>query len=263
MKTFLCLLAAQLAFGSALADPYASDWAVSAKSRARLIADGTGQAGFQIALAPGAITYWRDPGDAGVPPTFDFSRSANLASAEVEFPAPMRIAEPDGSEAFGYDSRVVFPIRVRASDPAKPVELELDASYAVCEKICLPARASSRLTLIAGAATAFAPDIAAARASVPASEDAAKLGIAVTALEGRNWRLCLPDASRAPRDLFVEPPEGWWLTAKPSDAEPGRDCFALALRQAPDGAAFPADVGATFTGGSGAVETRVTLPPRS
>jgi DsbC/DsbD-like thiol-disulfide interchange protein len=263
MKSLAPFLAASLAVGSAVADPYASDWAISAKSRARLIADGTGQAAFEIALAPGAITYWRDPGDAGVPPTFDFSRSANLASVEVEFPAPLRIPEPDGSEAFGYDSQVVFPIRVRAADPAKPVELELDANYAVCEKVCLPARASSRLSLTPGAPTPFASEIATARARVPATEDAAKLGIAVTPLEGRNWRLCLPDASRTPRDLFVEPPEGWWLTAKASAAEPGRDCFALALRQAPADAAFPAEVGATFTGGSGAVATRLTLAPKT
>ena len=63
------------------ADPFASDWAPSLKSKARLIADGAGQAGFQIELAPGSITYWRDPGDAGVPPGFDFSRSVNVASA--------------------------------------------------------------------------------------------------------------------------------------------------------------------------------------
>ena len=93
-----------------------------AKSRARLVADARG-AGFEIALAPGAITYWRDPGEAGVPPTFDFSGSANLAKAEVEYPAPERIAEPDGSTAFGYDASVILPIRVTPADPAKPVRL--------------------------------------------------------------------------------------------------------------------------------------------
>ena len=82
-ETMGLLALALLAIGGpASADPFASDWAPSLKSQARLIADGTGQAGFQIELAPGAITYWRDPGDAGVPPTFDFSRSTNVASAE-------------------------------------------------------------------------------------------------------------------------------------------------------------------------------------
>src|SRR5271156_5168404 len=156
-------LALLIPSGPTRADPFASEWAPSAKSQARLIADGTGQAGFQIELVPGAITYWRDPGDAGVPPTFDFSRSTNVASAEVDFPAPGRIAESDGSEAFGYQRGVVFPLRVQAADPAKPVTLALDADYAVCEKICLPARAALRLDLAKGVATPYAAEIDAAR----------------------------------------------------------------------------------------------------
>jgi len=263
MNERIPVLALLVLSGPARADPFASDWASSPKSEARLIAGGTGQAGFQIELAPNAITYWRDPGDAGVPPTFDFSRSTNVASAEVDFPAPKRIVESDGSEAFGYERGVVFPIRVRAADPSKPVTLELDANYAVCEKICLPARTAVSLSLPNGAATPYAADIEAARTRVPADKDAAVLGIEVTAREGRNWRLCLPAEPGAQRDLFVEPPEGWWLTAKPEAAAAGRDCFGLALKQAPADAKFPAEVRATFTGGEGAVETKVKLSPKS
>jgi DsbC/DsbD-like thiol-disulfide interchange protein len=252
-------LALLIPSGPTRADPFASEWAPSAKSQARLIADGTGQAGLQIELAAGAITYWRDPGDAGVPPTFDFSRSANVASATVDFPAPKRIVESDGSEAFGYERGVLFPIRVKAADPAKPVTLALDANYAVCEKICLPARAAVALELPKRAPTPWAAEIDAARAVVPVAKDAAALGVELTAMEGRNWRLCLPAAPGAPRDLFVEPPEGWWLTAKAEGGEKGRDCFALSLKQAPADVRFPAEVKATITGGGGAVETVVKL----
>jgi len=96
------------------------------------------------------------PRRVGRPPTFDFAGSVNLARAEVRFPAPRRIAEPDGSEAFGYSEGVVFPILVQAKNPAQPVTLALNANYAVCEKICLPARAALSLTLPAGAPTPFA-----------------------------------------------------------------------------------------------------------
>jgi DsbC/DsbD-like thiol-disulfide interchange protein len=263
-KTMAVLaLALLIPSGPTRADPFASEWAPSPKSRARLIADGRGQAGFQIELAAGAITYWRDPGDAGVPPTFDFSRSTNVASAVVDFPPPKRIVESDGSEAFGYERGVVFPIRVKAADPTKPVTLALDANYAVCEKICLPARAAVSLGLPKGAATPWAAEIDAARALVPVARDAAALGVEVTGLEGRNWRLCLSAAPGAPRDLFVEPPEGWWLTAKAEASEEGRDCFALSLKQAPADAKFPAEVRATITGGAGAVETELQLSPKS
>src|SRR5271165_3937044 len=100
-KMAVLALALLIPSGPTRADPFASEWAPSAKSEARLIADGTGQAGFQIELAAGAITYWRDPGDAGVPPTFDFAGSDNVAKVEPVFPAPKRIKESDGSEAFG------------------------------------------------------------------------------------------------------------------------------------------------------------------
>ncbi len=129
------------------ADAFSTDWAPAAKSQARLIAGGGDLAGFEIALAPGAITYWRDPGDAGLPPTLDFSASDNVASVEPEFPAPKRIREADGGEAFGYDGGVVFPLRVKPRDPAKPVTLKLNADFAVCEKVCLPAKAHLELKL--------------------------------------------------------------------------------------------------------------------
>src|SRR5580692_6914991 len=128
--------AAALASSAAFADDYASDWARSSKSEARLVAGAPGEAGVEVRLAPGAITYWRDPGDAGVPPRFDFAGSRNLARAEPAYPAPTRIAESDGSDAFGYQDVVVFPIAVAPADPGQPVELALQFDYAVCEKLC-------------------------------------------------------------------------------------------------------------------------------
>ncbi|HEY1886529.1 MAG TPA: protein-disulfide reductase DsbD domain-containing protein, partial [Roseiarcus sp.] len=138
------VLAAMPAFA---ADAFSTDWAPAAKSQARLIAGRGDLAGFEIALAPGAITYWRDPGDAGLPPTLDFSMSDNVASVEPEFPAPKRIKEADGGEAFGYDGGVVFPLRVKPRDPTKPATLKLNADFAVCEKVCLPAKAHLELKL--------------------------------------------------------------------------------------------------------------------
>src|SRR5260370_16321788 len=102
------------------ADAFSTDWAPAAKSRARLIAGGGDLAGFEIALAPGAITYWRDPGDAGLPPTLDFSASDNVASVEPEFPAPRRIKEADGGEAFGYDAAALFPLPTNPPAPPHP-----------------------------------------------------------------------------------------------------------------------------------------------
>src|ERR1700722_8567940 len=154
------------AASASAADAFSTDWAPAAKSQARLIAGGGDLAGFEIALAPGAITYWRDPGDAGLPPTLDFSASDNVASVEPEFPAPKRITEADGGAAFGYDGDVVFPLRVKPRDPAKPATLKLNADFAVCEKVCLPAKAHLELKLTPATGSPHAGALDAALATV-------------------------------------------------------------------------------------------------
>ncbi len=238
------------------ADPFSTDWAPGAKSQARLIAAGAGLAGFEIALAPGAITYWRDPGDAGLPPTLDFSASDNVASVETKFPAPKRIKEADGGEAFGYDGGVIFPLRVKPRDPAKPATLKLDANFAVCEKVCVPAKARLTLTLPPAGESPHAGAIDAALAAVPRAVQPGVFGVLVNAgVDG--WRLCAARQDGPPRDLFVEPPEGWWLKVAPVSGEKGKDCFTLTLGDKPKDAALPVALRLTLTGGAGPVETTV------
>ena len=139
------------------ADAFSTDWATAAKSEARLVAAGGALAGFEIRLAPGAITYWRDPGDAGVPPTFDFSGSDNVAKRRAGVPGAE--ADPRGrrrARRSATTASVVIPLKVEPRDPAKPVTLALHADYAVCEKLCLPAEAKLTLTL-PGAVSPYAP----------------------------------------------------------------------------------------------------------
>jgi len=255
-----------IAFGFAGAaragEAFATDWAPAPEAAARLVAGGPNDAALEIRLAPGAITYWRDPGEAGAPPTFDFSASINVARAEALFPAPTRIVEPDGSEAFGYRDEAAFPIAVERRDATKPATLALSLTYAVCANLCLPAKANLTLTLPAAGATPYAATIAAARAATPRRVDLSALGAELTALDARDWRLCLPAEPGPPRDLFIEAPEGWFFTTKAAPGAAGRDCFAIALEDQPAGGAPPIPVRATIVGGDGAVETALTLGAR-
>src|SRR6185369_1892378 len=104
----------------------ASRWDGDARSAARLIA-GTQRlaaamrAGIEIKLKSGWHTYWRYPGDAGVPPQFDFKASQNVRQVEVLWPAPERLPEFSGLTVVGYDRDVILPLRVVPQDPAKPV----------------------------------------------------------------------------------------------------------------------------------------------
>jgi DsbC/DsbD-like thiol-disulfide interchange protein len=256
---FLLLLPGAPAFA---ADAFSTDWALAAKSQARLIAGDGDLAGFEIALSPGAITYWRDPGDAGLPPTLDFSGSDNVASVEAEFPAPKRIKEADGGEAFGYDGDVVFPLAVKPRDPAKPATLKLTADFAVCEKVCLPAKARLELTLPAAPGSPHAGAINAALATVPRAIAPKDFG-ALEALGADSWRLCAAHEDGPPRDLFVEAPEGWWLKTAPAHADGGRDCFTLTIGDKPKDAALPVALRLTLTGGAGALETTIQAAPKT
>jgi DsbC/DsbD-like thiol-disulfide interchange protein len=127
-----------------------SDWAEGHNSRVRLIA-GKGLAGVELQMPKGWKTYWRTPGDAGgVPPSFDWSKSENLASAEVLYPAPERFTDRIG-DTVGYKGTVVFPVRLEAKDPAKPIGLRLALDYGVCKDICIPAEAALTLDITSDA----------------------------------------------------------------------------------------------------------------
>ncbi len=263
MKPLAYALAAALAaVAPAAPEEYASDWARASKAEARLIAGAAGQAAVEVRLAPDAITFWRNPGDSGAPPRFDFAGSRNLARAAPRYPAPKRIAEPDGSNAFGYDDAAVFPIAVEAVDASQPIELKLKLDYAVCEKLCLPAKAELELTLPQSGASPYAATIAAAVAEVPRVSDLPTLGGALEAAGADAWRLCVKAEPGPPRDLFIEAPEGWWFATKPAADAEGRACFALELQQKPDGAALPVKLRATLTGGAAPREFPLAVAAR-
>ena len=107
--------------------------------------DGAWNAGLAITLEDGWKTYWRMPGESGVPPQFDWSGSRNLKAVTVGWPAPRRYSDAAG-ESVGYKDEVVFPLRVEPRDSSRPVQLELTLFYAVCKDICIPAEAKLALT---------------------------------------------------------------------------------------------------------------------
>jgi DsbC/DsbD-like thiol-disulfide interchange protein len=109
-------------------------------------ADGSRLAAIEIRLAPGWHTYWRVPGSAGIPPSFDWSGSANLASVAYEWPRP-EVFDRLGIRTIGYDGGVVLPVRLEPTDPAAPMQLDLALAFGVCSDICVPAEARVDLSL--------------------------------------------------------------------------------------------------------------------
>lgn len=127
------------------------------------------RAGLDIALDKGWKTYWRMPGDAGVPPEFDWTRSVNVADVKLHWPAPARFFDA-GGETVGYKHRVVFPLDVTLKDSAAPAKLALDLLFAVCDDICMPAKADAELAESTGAADAALIEDFMARVPVPVDD---------------------------------------------------------------------------------------------
>ena len=93
--------------------------------------------GLHIAMRKDWKTYWRRPGDAGIPPYFDWKNSENLKEARVLWPAPDRMQDAY-SLTIGYKDEVVFPVEIIAKDASKPVKVKLAFVYGVCLEICVP-----------------------------------------------------------------------------------------------------------------------------
>lgn len=208
------LAALALVLATIVLAPHAGAGSETAHGSAALIDGGSEgdrlRAGVDIRLAPGWKTYWRVPGDSGVPPTFDWSGSSNLAAAEVRWPAPVRFEDAFGHN-IGYKRRVVFPVTVTPENPDRPVRLALTLDYAACREVCVPARAELAVTLGDGPADPAQQALVERFAeTVPKPPDQVT-GLAVTevamAANGTDTGLVIgveSDAQDAPVEILVE-----------------------------------------------------------
>jgi DsbC/DsbD-like thiol-disulfide interchange protein len=273
VSVIVIALLSPLASGAARAAD-AAPWDGDARASVRLIAGGPPQArnaplraGVEVKLAPGWKTYWRYPGDSGVPPRFDFAGSDNVKSVTIGWPAPHRFTDESGS-SIGYKTEVIFPLRIMPQDPARPVRLHLNLDYAVCEKLCVPAEGSAELALD-GAASRFADALAAAEATVPKPArigDAAPLAVRSVHREGDGAHPHIVVdvvAPPGPVDLFAEGPTPEWALPLPEPTQAAKDGsrrFIFVLDGLPPGASpHGAALKLTLVAGANAVEVPAPL----
>ncbi|GAC1332988.1 MAG: protein-disulfide reductase DsbD family protein [Bradyrhizobium sp.] len=135
----------------------ASAWQRDSHSAVRLLAGSRSGAvllgGIAFQLQPGWKTYWRTPGDSGVPPRFDFSKSENIEAVTVLWPAPATFDDGAGGHSLGYHDQIILPLRIVAKNADKPVTLRAAINYAVCEKLCIPVEANAELPITSIAST--------------------------------------------------------------------------------------------------------------
>lgn len=134
----------------------ASEWVATDFARVRLVSAtlGVGQQthlklGIQIELEPEWKTYWRHPGEAGIPPRFNWDKSENLNGVEVSWPAPSRYTSY-GLETIGYKDEIVLPVTATLARPGVALNIGLALDYAVCRDICVPLSANLSLPVPEG-----------------------------------------------------------------------------------------------------------------
>ncbi|MEP7457150.1 protein-disulfide reductase DsbD domain-containing protein [Phyllobacterium sp. SB3] len=143
IKLFIFLIALATAFQ---AHAGSSEWTKTPGGSVRLVIDNplpqaTEVRGvIQINLDPGWKTYWREPGDAGVPPELSISGSTNVKNATLAFPAPHRF-DDGGTHWAGYKKPVSLPVTLTLAAPNQPARLKGHAFLGICETICIPVTA--------------------------------------------------------------------------------------------------------------------------
>src|SRR5437588_222701 len=247
-----------------------SSWVKDSHSAVRLLAGSRSGAvllgGIAIQLQPGWHTYWRTPGDSGVPPRFDFGKSENIEAVTVLWPAPTKFADGGGGISLGYQKQVVLPLRIVAKNADKPVMLRAEINYAVCEKLCIPVEASAELAITSVASTEDSA-LFAALDTVPKPAnvgDPNPLTIRDVKRDGKSTVLVdvvVPDTRAV--SLFVEGPTPDWALPVPKLLEhspPGITRFAFELEGLPPGAKPEgAALKLTLVGGDRAYEFNINL----
>jgi DsbC/DsbD-like thiol-disulfide interchange protein len=251
----------------------ASAWQSEAHGGARLIAGAMVKtptqaflrAGVEIRLDPGWKTYWRYPGDSGVPPTFDFAGSQNVKSALVQWPAPEKFPDGAGGHSIGYVGDVVLPLKVVPIDASRPASLHVALHYAICGTLCVPAEATLELPLTGESADKAVLEKAEQRVpkrtalGVDLGNGLMIRSVQLTAAGGAE-RVFIDVAAPAgaPVDLFVEGPTSEWALPlpEPEGASTGRDRrYSFRVDGLPPGAHIKgATVTITAVSGNAAIE---------
>jgi DsbC/DsbD-like thiol-disulfide interchange protein len=248
----------------------ASPWQRDGHSAVRLLAGSRSGAvllgGIAFQLQPGWKTYWRTPGDSGVPPRFDFSKSENIEAVTILWPAPTKFDDGAGGHSLGYKNQIVLPLRIVAKNADKPVTLRAGINYAVCEKLCIPVEAIAELAFASVASTEDGA-LFAALDTVPKPAnigDPNPLTIRDVKRDGKSSVLVdVATSDTREVSLFVEGPTPDWALPVPTLLEPsppGVKRFSFELDGLPPGAKPEGAVlKLTLVGGDRAYEFNINL----
>ncbi|MCC2973641.1 protein-disulfide reductase DsbD [Massilia sp. IC2-476] len=131
--------------------------------------------GLRLEHQPHWHTYWRNPGDSGLPTTLSWTLPSGFAAGDIAWPTPKQL--PLGPLMnYGYDGDLLLPVRltVPAGYAGGDLPLKLRADFLICEDVCIPEFAELDLVLKAGPETTHAALFERAFAAAPRTEPGAK-----------------------------------------------------------------------------------------
>ena len=99
---------------------------------------GSWMTALRLELAPGWKTYWRSPGDSGVPPRFDWTGVTNLDRAQIHWPRP-EVIDSAGERTLGYHDALVLPIELAPAAPDRAPAGRVEIELGLCLNVCVPA----------------------------------------------------------------------------------------------------------------------------
>ena len=191
-------------------------WATNTGGKMRIVAlppepDGTVRGALQIEPEAGWITYWKEPGQAGIPPQITIAPGDGITLEKIEFPVPEQFTT-EGLKDLGYDHPVTLPFTLKINDPAQPVSVNANVFVGLCRNICIPFQAEFKLDLANAKGLPFEENLILdkARQSLPErpSQDFAVTHYALTSgRETLSLGLRLPEGTQAPQ-IYVAGPNG-------------------------------------------------------
>ncbi len=243
-----------------------SAWYEAQGGRIRLVTSGTPdpsgriQGALEIALKPGWKTYWRDPGDSGVPPQIDVDASRNVAGVELSFPPPQRHDDGYGQWA-GYDRSVALPATFTLKSPGDSAAIEAHVFLGICETICIPVQTTLSLDPASDPGNADdAEFVKAAFAALPKAERSDFRAVPLAGdHETLNVEVLSPGAPHAV-DFFIAGGQDYMFGPPERKQQNGKVLFSVPILDRPDDVPAGPGLHYTATGSSGAVEGLLPYP---
>jgi DsbC/DsbD-like thiol-disulfide interchange protein len=160
--------------------------------------------GLLLRMAAGWHTYWKFSGDAGLPTEIKWKLPPGWKIGEIEWPIPLKLKDPGDIVTYGYNDEVLLMQQITppASVADTTVKLSAEASWLVCERICIPGSASLELELPRGSSAGVAT-AAKSISAAPANTGPVKLRTGTARLLRFRSVSDRPDSRIIPWSIFI------------------------------------------------------------